>query len=283
MSARLRTATDAEMEAIWPAVSSAHLFSTEEAFREWRDEAPWRFQMNDAGDAVVLERWREHLDVLSIRSMWCPPRRLPDVLDGVRAIASDHGLARVMSPLVDVSAARPYLRTGMEECDRLVALQGRVTRVRRSMPPQGVALRRATPDDIEDIAALERATFDGFWRRGASEIECSIRSDRAVVARTAADLVGYTLSTVSRGAGTLGRLAVAEEARCIGIGRALVADVAAGFERQGVMMMALCTQRANRASRALYAACGLRELPGTLVFAIDPITVDRRGGGRRSA
>jgi len=81
-------------------------------------------------------------------------------------------------------------------------------------------------------------------------------------------VLGYTLCTVSRGAGVLVRLAVARGARRCGVGSALLADAARYVERAGAITLTLCTQETNEASRALYARAGMTEVEERYVLAL---------------
>ena len=265
----LREASDEDLATIWPAARAAHLFPSADEFRSWRDRAPWHVLVNDRGDAALVVPWRAHLDLLAVRALWCPPGRVPGLLDDLRAVAREHGFRGLVSPLLAEEAVGPYVRGNMEVRERIVALRAAPSAVPRPAPPAGVLLRRATPGDAEDVAAVEGACFDDFWRHGADDIRSDLPADRLMLACEGRSVLGYTLSGATRGNVALGRLAVTPAAQRRGIGRALVADVAEYAEQCRATAITLCTQEINAASRALYAACGFRELPGTLVIATD--------------
>jgi ribosomal protein S18 acetylase RimI-like enzyme len=157
----------------------------------------------------------------------------------------------------------------MEVCERITAIQGHPEGVLRADPPLGVRLRPGHEGDIPSLVELDTSSFDGFWAYGTPELEEYARNERLVVAEAAAgEVIGYTLATVSRGAATLGRLAVAPHARRHGLARALVADVARWALREGALTMSLCTQEDNVAARSLYASAGLSEVTDVYGFAI---------------
>jgi ribosomal protein S18 acetylase RimI-like enzyme len=269
MSAALREASDKDLATIWPAARAAHLFSTADEFRAWRDLAPWRVRIDERGDAALLVPWRSHMDLLALKALWCSPGRVPRLLDDVRAVARGHGFSRLVSPLLAEEAVRPYLRGGMEVREEIVALRAAPSAITRATPPDGVRLRRASIGDVKGIAAVEAACFDEFWRHEADDIRRELADARLTLACEGRAVLGYTLSGVSQGNVTLGRLAVAPAAQRRGIARALLSDVAEYAERYGAQAVTLCTQGDNAASRGLYAVCGFRQLPGRLVIAVD--------------
>lgn len=266
----LRPAIPAEIEALWPAARAAHLFPDRAAFARFHAEAPWRVRIGVRGSAAVLERWRDHLDILSIRALWLPERDVPPALASIRALARAQGFGRVLSPLLPVEAIGPYLRSGLAEVERIVNLRAdskALLSLGRALPP-GVGLRPASPADVSALDRLDRECFEPFWAYGARRLEISISSERVLLAEESGRVIGYTLSTVERGSGTLGRLAVAPGARGLGIGTALFAEAAGAMARSGAATVNLCTQEGNEAARRLYARLGMRELPGRLVFLL---------------
>lgn len=279
MSRSLHEATEAELQQLWPAVRASHLFASPGAFRVSRDRAPWCVQTNERGDAALMTPWRSHLDLLALRALWCSQARIPAVLDELRTLAREHGFSRLVSPLLAEEAARPYLRAGMTPKERIVALRASPDAVVRTRVPEGVVLRAAAVADSEQIAAIETASFDDFWRHGVDEIRGELADGRLVVACSGDEVLGYTLSGAVHGSATLGRLAVRPSARRQGIGSALLSEVAEYAEREGAAAITICTQRSNAASRALYARSGWRELHGGLVIAVDaaPVAGAARG------
>lgn len=267
----MHIASGAEALAAWPAVRAAHLFGSRERFDQFREIAPWRIQVTMRGEAVVLERWRAHLDVLAIAGLWASPSRTPHLLRGVARIARQQGFGRVLSPLVSQEVAAEYEAGGMIRQSTIVAARltsGTASR-HRSIPAD-VTVRPAHPDDLPEILALDETCFDEFWRYDAERMARHLVEGRTFVAEEGGLVIGYTHSTRVRGSGTIGRLAVSPEARRRGVGAALLADSLGHFERIGIRSVSLCTQEENSASRSLYRTMGFTELTGTLVFLIGP-------------
>jgi len=275
----LHSASAEEADTLWPAIDAAHLFDTYEQYLRFRSDAPWRVQVTAAGEAAVLEQWRSHLDVLAIRGLWCAGDRVAGLVAQLARLAADQGYGRVLSPLVAEEIAPLYERAGMEVRDRIVSLRfdRQDQRAGECQPVPGLILRRALEEDLGDLVRLDAECFDEFWRYDAGHLARSIAEDRVTVAEAGDGIIGYTLATVVRGHGTLGRLAVRPSARRRGVGEMLVRDALAYLVRTGTGAVSLCTQEDNAASRALYRAVGMTELPGRLVFLMGPAarTVDQ--------
>jgi len=267
-----RPATAEESAALWPAVRADRLFDSAEQFATYRDAEPWRVRVANRGEAAVLGVWRSHLDVLAMRGVWCSARHVEAFAEDARQVARERGLAQVLSPLLPLELLGPYRRSGMEVSERIIAMQGHPRDVAHADPPQGAILRRGDEDDIPALAALDTSSFDTFWAYGIAELAEYASAERLVVAQADdGEVIGYTLATASRGAATLGRLAVAPHARGHGLARALVSDVARWAIRAEATTLSLCTQEGNAGARRLYAAVGLSEVTDVYGFAIGPV------------
>lgn len=264
----LQPASERDIERLWPAVHSTRMFETPADFRRMWAAAPWRVRVGAGGDAAILRPWREGCDTLAITALWCPESHVPRAIGDLESVARDQGFMRLLSPLIASEGSRAYLRAGMQMHETIVTLRldTRGAQEVRGTPPPGVTVCPAIPADIEEMLTLDAACFDDFWQYGAHELRDHFASDRAVVAAGPDGLIGYTLCTVERGMGTLGRLAVHPSARRTGVGTALLIDAVGYMSRQGADMVSLCTQEDNLASRSLYEVVGMRELPDRLVL-----------------
>jgi len=269
----LRAATRADLAVLWPAVRAAHIFPNKAHFLEFHAEAPWRVRISSAGAAAVVERWRDGLDILAVRGLWCSEHAIPGFVNDLNSLAAAQGFARLMSPLVPADSVRAYTRSGMSVLERLVSLRAdRPVAETMSAPgAEGLRLRRSSAGDAASLDRIDRACFDPFWAYGADRMTRYIAEERVVVAEFADGPIGYTLCTVERGSGTLGRLAVLPEFRRQGIGAHLVADAVHSMLDEGAAAVTLCTQEGNRAARDLYRHMGFRELPGGLVLLIGDV------------
>lgn len=264
----LRTATGAEAARLWPAVRASRLFSTQQEFSLFRDRDPWRVQVTESGESLVLAPWRAHADLLAIRGLWAAGTRVGALVDHAISIAREQGFRRVLSPLARESAFDAYREAGMDVLERIVALQGFAEEIAVQATGDGISIRRATPDDMVDLERLDGACFDEFWRYGVTELTDSFQRERMTVASAEGEVLGYATCSIHGASGTVGRLAVSPSARRGGLGRALLVDAAAWAAGSNAYALTLCTQRDNRASRKLYASCGLFELPDGYVIGV---------------
>jgi ribosomal-protein-alanine N-acetyltransferase len=268
----LRVADDREAGALWPAVKAAHVFEDRAEYDAFREGGPWRILSGGSGVAAVVERWRDHLDILAIRGLWARQQDVSEVVRGVMRVADEQGFGRVLSPLVTEQASIGYRDAGCVTSQTIVVLRARARDLEviagRRDPPLGVEVGLWRPDDIPRLAQLDAECFDSFWRYESDKIAKRLKGGRVGVARSGEGLIGYTHATIHRGAGTIGRLAVAPGHRRRGVGAALLADVVEYCVRSGASEVSLCTQEENVASRTLYASAGLPEMPGRLLFLV---------------
>ncbi|HET6497782.1 MAG TPA: GNAT family N-acetyltransferase [Coriobacteriia bacterium] len=274
MNARvLRPASPDEAAALWPTVEGAHLFATAERYRTLHAAAPWRLQVTGQGEAAVLETWRDHLDVLAVRALWCADSRVPELVRQIARIARDRGYGRILSPLVSQEFAPAYLRGGLRPWETLVV--SRLHRIPEEIAeqplPPGVTIRLARGDDLVTLARIDAAAFDEFWRYDERRLAGHLRDDRVAVAERSGETVGYTLAMPAGHGGTVGRLAVSQSSRRQGVGEALLREALAHLAASGVRAVTLCTQEANPASRALYRKAGMTESPRRLVFLMGSV------------
>jgi GNAT superfamily N-acetyltransferase len=263
-------ATGEDVRRLWPAVSAAHLFDDLAGLLAWWEAAPWRIRVTRAGEAAVLGRWRDHLDMLAVRGLWCSTGRVPALVEDLRSVARAQGFGRLLGPLVPEDVIGPYLSAGMAVRQRIVVCRLQPPAVTMGPGPRGVTIRAGTPKDLASVAAVDEGCFDDFWRYDAETLRRSIESERLVLAEAAGRVIGYTLSTRHGPEATIGRLAVVEDRRRCGVGGALLLEGVAHAARNGALGVTLCTQEENDGSRRLYRAAGFREARGRLVSTISP-------------
>lgn len=275
MSGLTRQLRADEVDYLWPAVRGTHVFGSAEELAAFRDAQPWRVRVSERGDVLLVERWRDHLDVLSIRALVASPKRVGELVDDACAVARSQGLSRLLSPLV-VDPAREYVLAGMEPMLRIVAFIARAGSLTTASHcgaamAAGVRLRCAIASDLAGLTALDKECFDEFWRQGEPELGDDLSNSRVVVAEDEeGHVVGYS-TAIRRGSSvTLGRLAVAPSVRRRGVGRALVGDVDRWAHAQGALGLSLCTQEGNETARALYESSGFDEAPGRYLMLHRP-------------
>ena len=161
---RTRAAAAGDLARLWPAVRSAHLFSTFEELEAFSSDGPWRVRLGEQGDGLVLARWREHLDLLAIRALWAADHRIGALIEDAAAVARSQGFSRLLSPLLTLGHVGPYRAAGMEVLEHLSAYQSRPEEVCGAAAGDGVVIRAAFDGDIAAIGRIDEACFEGLWR-----------------------------------------------------------------------------------------------------------------------
>lgn len=263
-----RPASAQEVSGLWPVARTRRVARSEQQLLAGWRRAPWTVRVSAAGDAMLLAPWRAASDALAIRAVWAPPSRVSAAVAEAVSAAAAHGFERVLSPLVPEGELAPYKEAGMRAVEYVVALQGSVNAVARAGTGAAVTVRSAVRGEIETLRALDAECFDEFWRYGREELETVFESDHVLVALRADErVVGYVTSSLYSGTCTVGRLAVAHQARRQGVASTLLGATARAAAADGAFAVSLCTQEHNTVSRALYAKCGLVEVAERYVIA----------------
>jgi GNAT superfamily N-acetyltransferase len=272
MAPALRPPSDDELRELAALAARSDLFGSPGDVVELARLEPWRVLVTDPGDAVILERWRDHLDWLSMRAVWAAPRRMPELVEGVRLLARERGFGTVVSPIVAAELAGPYRRAGMGPVLHILMLRRGLTaadtgRVAGVTAAPGVDVGEDSTAATDELLELDAACFEPVWAYDRTLLERYLAQDRLVTARTAdtGRLLGYATAGRVGHEGTIGRLAVAPDFRGRGIGAALVAEAVAGLAWAGASCATLTTQADNAAAQRLYLRSGFRVLRGELL------------------
>lgn len=129
-------------------------------------------------------------------------------------------------------------------------------------PAAAVRIRTADADDLDAIMALERASFGpSAWEAETMRHEIASEWGRYLAAVDAEGrLVGYAGLRAVGVEGDVQTIAVANDARGRGIGRALLAELLAEAKRRGVQELFLEVRADNPVARGLYESVGFREI-----------------------
>lgn len=155
-----------------------------------------------------------------------------------------------------------WFRTLLDESDfekthNVVVLSWRRGASTRSGVPSGQKIRNMGLADLSQVVAVDMAAFDLVWQNSLMSLEIAFRQAAvATVAEEAGEIIGYQISTATPMGGHLARLAVIPQQQGRGVGRALVADLLAQFERRGAQVITVNTQEDNLASLSLYRKAG---------------------------
>jgi len=282
-----REATRAELAWVAPAAVRAQVVADVGELGALSDSEPWRVRVTERGEAVVLGRWREHLNDCAVLGLWCAPARVPIVVTDLLEVARERGFTRLLGPLVHERDAAPYLDAGLDVAERVIVMRAdtRAT-AHRFEAPGGPALRAAVADDLPDLLRLDGECFEPFWHYDAPSLDRLMRRERVLLAVLDGRTVGYTLCTLRAGEGSLGRLAVSPGFRRRGIGRHLVTEALTWLASRGVSRVVLSTQEGNAVSRELYRHTGFSETGDVLIACASKAlpgpsgekAVDRCGG-----
>ncbi|MFG6446424.1 ribosomal protein S18-alanine N-acetyltransferase [Microbacterium sp. P07] len=126
-----------------------------------------------------------------------------------------------------------------------------------------MSFRPATPDDLEAIMVLERASFQGdAWSDAVMRAELASEHTWYVVAQTAGGIEGYAGLRAPAG-GTdadVQTIALAESARGRGRGRALLRQLLTEASRRGMREVFLDVRDDNDTAQKLYRSEGFVEI-----------------------
>ncbi|GAA2002818.1 ribosomal protein S18-alanine N-acetyltransferase [Microbacterium ulmi] len=125
-----------------------------------------------------------------------------------------------------------------------------------------MTLRRATPDDLGAIMAIERASFPtDAWSDAMMREELASRHSHYLVDEEAGRLLGYGGLRAPAGAkdADIQTIAIAEHARGRGRGRALLEALLGEASRRGVHDVFLEVRADNPVAERLYASEGFVE------------------------
>lgn len=277
----LRPARADELRRIWRAVSSTGLFTGSSDLVHAAESHPYRIMVAGHGRdiAVVVSRaWRLGYPILGVQYIACVPAARRALVAGLGQAALQHGFTRVLSPMLAAEDAAPFVYNGYARCESVYLLAASVGRrfgasgrFRGSGVPRGIALRPAERADAQEVLDVDRLSFDRFWRFGADDLDEFMSRHLTLVATAEnGQVVGYTMGSVTGGAGNVIRLAVAPGWRQQGVASGLVTELVSGMRRHRVKRVMLCTQADNVASQRLYEKLGFTKIgPELSIYARD--------------
>jgi len=228
---------------------------------------PWALQVRVGSPRRtygLLDVWRRGTRMGCVRHLEARSGERRRFLCHLLDVLRDQGFELAVSPLLTERAARPFVRAGFAELERLVVLK----KDGLNSPPGGNAceIRSAQATDAQSIAAVDATCFDEVWRLRPSDILAMLPETTTFIAVRDGRPIGYNMVSMSREAGTVGRLAVAPDCQRQGVGSALLAAGLGWLRDAGGTSVTLCTQRGNVASRRLYARFGFELLPDELAL-----------------
>lgn len=125
-------------------------------------------------------------------------------------------------------------------------------------------LRPMTVADIDDVMAIERASFASPWSRQFFLDELAAACAKSVLCQVEGRPAGYVIYWELPDEMDIHNVAVHPRHRRRGVGRAMLRDVMDEGARKGLRRMTLEVRKSNDAAQALYRSlgfevCGLRK------------------------
>jgi ribosomal-protein-alanine N-acetyltransferase len=146
--------------------------------------------------------------------------------------------------------------------------------------PTAVTIRLATDQDLDDIAAIERAVFNDPWSRRSFADLVDARHVIFLVAVDESAVVGYAIVLVSGVESELANLAITRLMQRQGLGARLLAKAMERARERGAREMFLEVRASNAAAIQLYSTAGFDAVGRRVRYYARPIEdaiVMRRG------
>lgn len=122
-------------------------------------------------------------------------------------------------------------------------------------------VRKMTPEDLDEVAALEAAIFSMPWSRDGF-LTALERDDALFVVACENGVLGYCGAYLTQDEAEITNVAVSPDVRRRGIGETLMDALAEELERIGIFRIVLEVRESNDAARLLYEKKGF-DIVGT--------------------
>lgn len=123
--------------------------------------------------------------------------------------------------------------------------------------PVTALVRPMEISDVEDIALLDRDSFESMWVLSPQALKLAyLQSTHASVVELDGKIIGYELSTASGSSAHLARVAVHPDHQHENIASNLVYNMIRFFHRNNIFSITVNTQQENHSSLALYRKMG---------------------------
>lgn len=135
-----------------------------------------------------------------------------------------------------------------------------------------VAVRPATPRDVDRIAAIEATAFTQPWSRDSfAELLLTPYAKLLVAVHDAVSVIGYAVLYLAADESELANLAVSTSHRGRGVGRRLLQSAMTEAMKRGAQSMYLEVRASNFAAQALYGSAGFTAVGRRLRYYQQPV------------
>lgn len=215
---------------------------------------PDRLRITSGWARAEARPWNDESSAAQLRLI----RGGADFLGEATRLVGDCGGDPVYSPALYPTATRVWKRAGFLQVDHLLVLE-RSLSVPWTEP--SIPIRIGEPD-WDDLLAVDRTAFEGFWRMSRLGLEESAGTTRhsAVITTGEPDRMrGYAIVGAQRGVGYLQRIAVDPASSGRGLGTDLVRAAMTWAHRHGGRSMILNVREQAMPARNLYQATGFND------------------------
>ena len=135
----------------------------------------------------------------------------------------------------------------------------------------GLVFRPAVPNDVDAIAAIERASFSDPWKPASFAGLLDREHVHFIVATRGGAVVAFAIAYAAGGEAEIANIAVAAEGRGQGIGSMLLRHLLSELTEAGALEVWLEVRASNDAARALYARFGFSEVGQRRKYYVRPV------------
>ncbi len=121
---------------------------------------------------------------------------------------------------------------------------------------EGVSFRPIAASDMDEIMAIERASFDYPWSSRFFLQELQVSCSRSVLAEVSGRIVGYVLFWLLADTVDVHNIAVRKDFRRRGIARRLLQQVVSEGQRRSIVRVTLEVRKSNISAQKLYESFG---------------------------
>jgi ribosomal protein S18 acetylase RimI-like enzyme len=218
-------------------------------------EWPGRMSISRGWARAEARRWNDESEAGYVRLA----RGGADFLEAVTGLVGANGDGVVYSPALYPASTRVWYRAGYRVFDHLAMMERATT---PAVPPGRHLIEAVDEPDWVEVAGVDMAAFEGFWRMGVTGLmESAAATPRSIVliARHEGVLAGYAILGIDRGVSFLQRIAVLPRLGGLGYGSDLVRSAIVAARSHGASVVMLNVRHEAERARRLYRSQGFAD------------------------